>query len=65
MDKIKAFFENKITKIVCWVLLALSTIGLIIGGAAVEEINNGVVLAGGIIAAISALIVFITERVKK
>ena len=44
MDKIKAFFQNKIVKIVCWVILALDVVGLILGGVSVAEIGKGVEL---------------------
>lgn len=64
-EKIKAFFENKITKIVCWVVLAVDIVGLIIGGATVETINSGVVLVGGIVAAVAAFIAFIIDSVHK
>lgn len=65
MDKIKAFFTNKITKIVSWVVLAVVSTVLIIGGATVENINSGVTLIAGIVSAVSALIAFITSMVKK
>lgn len=64
-EKIKAFFEKKITKIVCWVVLAVDIVGLIIGGATVESINSGVVLVGGIVAAVAAFIAFIIDSVHK
>ena len=65
MDKLKAFFDNKIVKIVCWVILALVSVILIIGGAGVAEISTGVELVGGVITALSALIIFISNLVNK
>jgi hypothetical protein len=65
MDKIKAFFSNKVTKIVAWVVLALSVVVLILGGATQEVITGGVVLVVGIVAAVSALIAFIVNAIKK
>ena len=41
MDKIKAFFNNTITKIVAWVVLALDVITLILGGVTAKEIGDG------------------------
>lgn len=65
MDKIKAFFENTITKVVSWVVLSLSIVALIIGGVTTETINAGTALVAGVISAISALIAFICSQVKK
>jgi hypothetical protein len=65
MDKIKAFFSNKVTKIVAWVVLALAVVVLILGGATQEVITGGVVLVVGIVAAVSALIAFIVNAIKK
>ncbi|MCQ2125102.1 MAG: hypothetical protein MJZ25_13055 [Fibrobacter sp.] len=59
------FLKNKWTQIVAWVVLALDTVVLIIGGATLEELSNGLVLTSAIVAAVSALIAFIAERVKE
>lgn len=59
------FFKNKLTKIVAWVVLAVDTVVLIIGGTTVEELSKGVVLTSAIVAAVAALVAFITERVKE
>lgn len=59
------FFKNKITKTVSWIVLFVAIASLIIGGAKAEDINNAVVIVGGIIAGFSALIAFITSMVKK
>lgn len=65
MDKIKAFFQSKATKIVAWVVLALDVICLILGGTGVADISKGVELTGLIVAAVSTLVAFISERLKK
>lgn len=59
MDKIKAFFDNKITKIVEGVVIALASAGLIIGGVTVDEIKTLPTVTMGVITAIEALITII------
>jgi hypothetical protein len=65
MDKIKAFFNNTIVKVVAWVLLAVVSVVLILGGASVADISKGVELVGGIVAAIATLVAFIASKIKK
>jgi type IV secretory pathway VirB2 component (pilin) len=65
MDKIKAFFDNKITKTVEFILIAICCGGLIFAGVTVEEVAKVPALVAGILGAISALITFITSIVKK
>jgi hypothetical protein len=65
MDKIKAFFNNTIVKVVAWVILALDVVVLILGGASVAEIGKGVELVAGIVSAIALLVVFIASKIKK
>ena len=65
MDKIKAFFDNKITKTVEFILIAICCGGLIFTGVTVEEVAKVPALVAGILGAISALITFITSIVKK
>jgi len=65
MDKIKAFFNNKIVKIVAWVILALDVVMLILGGASVAEIGKGVELVAGIVSAVALLVAFIASKVNK
>lgn len=65
MDKIKAFFDNKIVKIVAWVILALDVVMLILGGASVAEIGKGVELVAGIVSAVALLVAFIASKVNK
>jgi predicted ferric reductase len=63
--KIKAFFASKTVKIVAWIVLALDVTALIVGGATTVEITDGIALIAGVIAAVSLVIAFIAERVKK
>lgn len=65
MDKIKAFFENKITKIVAWVIFFIDMVVLFIGGAGAAEFSKAVEIGLLAIAAIGSIIAFITERAKK
>jgi hypothetical protein len=65
MDKIKSFFQSKVTKIVSWVVLALDVICLVLGGTNTVEITDGVGLIAAIVAAVAAFVAFISERVKK
>ena len=64
MDKIKAFFNNKIVKIVEFVLLALSATGLIFGGVTSADVSSVVTLTEGVIVAVAALAAFISNLVK-
>lgn len=65
LEKIKAFFNNKITKTVEFILIAICCGGLIFAGVTVEEVAKVPALVAGILGAISALITFITSIVKK
>ena len=65
MDKIKAFFNNTIVKVVCWVVLAVDVVGLILSGASVADIGKGVELTAGIVSAVALLIAFIASKVNK
>jgi hypothetical protein len=65
MDKIKAFFNNTIVKVVAWVILALDVVVLILGGASVAEIGKGIELVAGIVSAVALLVVFIASKIKK
>lgn len=64
MDKIKAFFNNKIVRIVEFVLLALSAAGLIISGVTSAEVSSVVKLTEGVIVAVATLAAFISNLVK-
>ena len=65
MDKIKAFFNNTIVKVVAWVLLVIVSVVLILGGISVADISKGVELVAGIVAAIATLVAFIASKIKK
>lgn len=59
------FFKKTWVKVLSWILLALCVVVLILGGAGVETITSGVGLTAAIVAAVSALVAFISERVRK
>jgi len=65
MNKIKAFFDNKVTKTVEFILIAICCGGLIFAGVTVEEVAKVPALVSGILGAISALIMFIKGIVSK
>ena len=65
MEKIKAFFQNKITKIVAWIILALDIVVLFLGNVTESEIVDGVKMIFVIIAGVATFIAFISERVSK
>lgn len=65
MEKIKAFFQNKITKIVAWIVLALDIVVLFLGSVTESEIVDGVKMLFVIIAGIATSIAFIAERLSK
>ena len=65
MEKIKAFFTNKWTQLVMWILWILTTVGLIIGGATAEVLNSGVALVIGVVQAVLLVIGFIVKQIKK
>jgi len=65
-EKIKAFFENKVTIIVESVVIALAAAGLFIGGVNAEETAKSIAFdVGAVLAAIEALITFIQGITKK
>ena len=65
MEKIKAFFQNKITKTVAWIVLALDIVVLFLGNVTESEIVDGVKMVFVIIAGVAMFIAFISERVSK
>jgi hypothetical protein len=65
MDKIKAFFHNKITITIEFVLIAICCAGLIFAGVTVEQIAKVPAMVAGILGAISAFIIYITTISKK
>ena len=65
MEKIKAFFQNKITKIVAWIVLALDIVVLFLGNVTESEIVDGVKMIFVINAGVAMFIAFISERVSK
>jgi hypothetical protein len=65
MDKIKAFFHNKITITVEFILIAICCGGLIFAGVTVEQIAKVPAMVAGILGAISAFILYIIGMTKK
>ena len=65
MDKIKAFFSNKIVKGICWGVFVLDISALILGGATQADVSDGAKLVFGIAGAIALLIVFLSGKIKK
>ncbi len=65
MDKIKAFFQNKIVMTVEFILIAVCCVGLIVAGVKVEEIAKIPAMIAGILGTISAFILFIIGLIKK
>ena len=61
-EKIKAFFSNKITKIVSWIILGIATVALLIGGVTQADVSDGLKLLVYIVDAVAVFITFITER---
>lgn len=61
-EKIKAFFSNKITKIVSWIILGIATVALLIGGVTQADVSDGLKLLMYIVDAVAVFITFITER---
>lgn len=59
------FFKKTWVKVMAWILLAISIVILILGGAGIEVITTGVGLVASIVSAVAAFIAFITERTKK
>lgn len=64
MDKIKAFFNNKVVQIVAWVLLAVSTLVLILGGVSAGDIAKVPTFIVGIVEAVALFIVFIKKMLQ-
>ena len=69
-EKIKAFFEKKVVKIVEGVVIAAAAAGLIVGGVNAAETAETIAFSvGGVITAIEALVSIIqgiaTKKVEK
>lgn len=64
MNKIKAFFNNKVVQIVAWVLLAISSLVLILGGVSAGDIAKVPTFVVGIVDAVALFIVFIKKMLQ-
>ena len=59
------FFKQKWVKIAAWCMLAVSLAILVLSGMTQEEINKGIVLIFGVIAAVAAVVAFIVGQLQK
>lgn len=59
MDKIKAFFENKIVKIIEGVIIAFASLGLFLGGVSEDAVAKIPLLSLGVLTAIESVITLI------
>lgn len=64
-EKIKAFFNKTIVKVISWILTGLGVTSLLLGGVGVIDINSFTEMILQILSLITGLIAFITERCKK
>lgn len=64
MNKIKAFFNNKVVQIVAWILLAISTLVLILGGVSAGDIAKVPTFIVGIEEAVALFIIFIKKMLQ-
>ncbi len=64
MNKIKAFFNNKVVQIVAWILLAISTLVLILGGVSAGDIAKVPTFIVGIVEAVALFIIFIKKMLQ-
>ena len=64
IEKIKAFFESKVTRAVLTVIFALSATGLFIGGISAEGLSSTLSITMGIIDGVAAVITAITLLIK-
>ena len=49
MDKIKAFFQNKIVKAVSWIVMLIAAAILVIGGVTEGDINSTIKLSSSVV----------------
>ncbi len=64
MNKIKELLANKKVQTVEFIVLAIDSAALILGGNSVESISSIIPLVGGAIAGIGAIIVAINALIK-
>lgn len=60
----KAFFNNKVVQTVAWILIAVSTLVLILGGVSAGGTAKVLTLIVGIVYVVALLIVFIKEMLQ-
>lgn len=59
-----SFFKNKIVKIVAWILWAVSTVVLLIGGCTQEALSGALVAVAGAVGGVSAVVILIASLIK-
>lgn len=64
MDKIKAFLNSKVVQITAWILLAISTLVLILGGVSAGDIAKVPTFIVGIVEAVALFIIFIKKMLQ-
>lgn len=64
MNKIKALLNNKAVQIVAWILLAISTLVLILGGVSAGDIAKVPTFIVGIVEAVALFIIFIKKMLQ-
>ena len=64
LEKIKEFFQNKWVKLTAWLLIVIGTVVLAIAGATSAEVSGAITLTFAIVAAVSALIAYISGKLK-
>ena len=64
MDKIKAFLNSKVVQITAWILLAVSTLVLILGGVSAGDIAKVPTFIVGIVEAVALFIIFIKKMLQ-
>lgn len=64
MNKIKAFLNSKVVQITAWILLAISTLVLILGGVSAGDIAKVPTFIVGIVEAVALFIIFIKKMLQ-
>ena len=63
-NKIKEFFQNNWVKLTAWMLVVIGTGALAIAGATSAEVSGAITLTFAIVAAVGALIAYISGKLK-
>lgn len=63
-EKIKAFLNTKVVKIIVWVLLFAAITALIVVGVSSGDVTQGIGLIAAIVTAVTAFVAFVTTKTK-